>query len=56
MIVEHINSKERFDLSEPVYTKLNGVYGYLTHNCIFITSVSEAESENLSSQFKTIKS
>lgn len=29
MKAQHKNSLETFDLSEPRYTKLNGLYGYL---------------------------
>lgn len=30
MKVQHKNSQEIFDLTEPRYTKFNGMYGYLT--------------------------
>lgn len=41
MKVRHRGSGEEFDLREPVYTKLNGMYGYLTHNCYFIAALED---------------
>jgi hypothetical protein len=63
MKVRHKNSGEVFDLKEPVYTKLNGVYGYLTHACHFISiepgledqvSTFTLDSEDISAQFDVI--
>jgi len=54
MKVRHCYSLETFDLSEPQYTKLDGVYGLLVmggKNIFFITDAEQNSFYRLTSDF-----